>query len=167
MSPTPDQGAPSLLAMFVILQFVRVVLPEARIVLFVVVLAGWLFGTGAYSVRERIFHLREAEQKYPLAGAAVVARAGPDAWVLALQHSGSLRLYARSRTIRWDLIHPRDIDRAIEIVRTRYGRPPLAVLDPGEVDLFRERFEGSRAVASMTLLQLAGETRIYGFAVVP
>jgi hypothetical protein len=35
------------------------------------------------------------------------------------------------------------------------------VLDPGEVDPFRARFKGSHAVAAMTLLETAQETRLY------
>jgi hypothetical protein len=85
---------------------------------------------------------------------------GPRAWVLAGQHSGSLRHYAASHTVRWDLVAPGDLDRVLDILRAR-GARPIVVLDPGEVDAFRERFRTSRAVASMTLLETAHETRLY------
>ena len=67
----------------------------------------------------RRFDIRNQERKYPLAGAFVRERLPRDAFVLAGQHSGSIRYYANRPTLRWDLLSPtrtrqvtRDISRA-------------------------------------------------------
>jgi 4-amino-4-deoxy-L-arabinose transferase-like glycosyltransferase len=151
-----------LLATLVALRPVRRLAPEARTVIAAALSVALLFMMGRYALDNGAFHLHEAEQKYPAAGDAVVTRVGHGGWVLAAQHSGSLRLYAGSRTVRWDLVQPRDIDRVLELLGAR-GRPPLLVLDPGEVDLFRDRFSGSRAVTAMALVAVVQETQIYQF----
>ena len=151
-----------LLATLVALRPVRRLAPEARTVIAAAMTVALLFLMGRYALDNGAFHLHEAEQKYPAAGDAVVTRVGHGGWVLAAQHSGSLRFYAGSRTVRWDLVQPRDIDRVIELLGAR-GRPPLLVLDPGEVDVFRDRFSGSRAVTAMALVAVVQETQIYQF----
>lgn len=151
-----------LLATLVAVRTVRRLVPEARTVLVPVLTVALLFLMGRYAVDHSAFSMHEAERKYPVAGDAVLTRVGRGGWVLAGQHSGSLRLYAGSNTIRWDLVEPRAIDRVVDILEAG-GRTPLLVVDPGEVDPFRARFRGSRTVARMTLDGIAGETRIYRF----
>ena len=145
-----------LLATIMALRALRRLAPEARTVVAVALAVALLFLMGRYALDNGAFHLHEAERKYPAVGDAVLTRVGQGGWVLAAQHSGSLRLYAGSRTVRWDLVQPRDIDRVIELLGAR-GRPPLLVLDPGEVDLFRERFSGSRALTAMALVSVVQE----------
>jgi hypothetical protein len=149
-----------LLSAVVLLRAVRLLLPEARTVVTVAALIALVFVMGRAAIDNGALHIHDAEQKYPVVGAAVIQRVGPRAWVLAGQHSGSLRHYAASHTVRWDLVAPGDLDRVLDILRAR-GARPIVVLDPGEVDAFRERFRTSRAVASMTLLETAHETRLY------
>jgi hypothetical protein len=149
-----------LLSAVVLLRAIRLLLPETRTVVTAAALIALTFMMGRAAIDNGALHIHDAEQKYPVAGAAVVQRVGPGAWVLAGQHSGSLRLYAGSQTVRWDLVAPGDLDHVLEILRAR-GARPIVVLDPGEVDPFRERFKGSRAVAAMTLLETAQETRLY------
>ena len=151
-----------LMATIVTLRVVRRLAPEARTVLVTALTIALLFMMGRYALENGAFHLHEAERKYPAAGDAVLTRVGRGGWVLAAQHSGSLRWYAGSHTVRWDLVQPREIDRVIQILAAR-GRTPLLVVDPGEVDVFRKRFSGSRAVAAMTLVDVVDETRIYQF----
>ena len=149
-----------LLSAVVLLRCVRLFLPEGRIVLASAVLIAVLFVMGRAAVRDGALHIHEAERKYPAAGRAVVQHAGEGAWVLAGQHSGSLRYYAGSQTVRWDLVQPGELDLVVDTLRRR-GARPIVVLDPGEVDLFLKRFGGSRAVASMRLIEIAEETRVY------
>ena len=151
-----------LLATIVALGVLRRFARDARTVVAAALVVVVLVLMGRYALNNGVFHLRDAERKYPAVGNAVLTLIGQGGWVLAAQHSGSLRLYAGSRTVRWDLLEPRDIDRMVQLLGSP-GRRPLLVLDPGEVDLFRERFKGSRAVTAMALVGVVEETQIYQF----
>ncbi|MEO8077409.1 MAG: glycosyltransferase family 39 protein, partial [Acidobacteriota bacterium] len=110
------------------------------------------------------FDLRAQEQKYPLAGAFVRDRLPQKAFVLASQHSGSIRYYANRPTLRWDLLAPGHLDETLGILRAQ-GQEPFLVVDAGEDDEFRRRFEaaGQRAVRAMMSLAVCGDARVYGF----
>jgi hypothetical protein len=156
----PATAVMLLLSAFVLVRGVRLLLPDARIVVGGAVLIAVLVVMGRAAVANGALHIHEAERKYPAAGRAVLAHAGPGAWVLTGQHSGSLRYYAGSRTIRWDLVEPADVDLVVDTLRAR-GAHPMVVLDPGEADEFRKRFAGSRTVSAMRLIEIVEETRLY------
>jgi hypothetical protein len=66
----------------------------------------------------------------------------PDAAVVTLQHSGTLR--ASRVTVRWDGISPSWLDRSIEHLQT-HGRRPFLLIDDSERPTFIKRFgEASR-----------------------
>jgi dolichyl-phosphate-mannose-protein mannosyltransferase len=111
-----------------------------------------------------VFDIRAQEQKYPRAGAFVRDSLPPAAFVLAMQHSGSIRYYANRPTLRWDLLDPHRLDDTIAMLRAR-GFVPCAVVDAAEDEAFRRRFEDARqrAVRRLTPLAVLGDTRIYGF----
>ena len=90
----------------------------------------------AFVARQATFDVRRMEAKYPLAGEMVARRTPPDAIVLAVQHSGSLRYYANRATLRWDRISADQLERLLT------SGPPLYVLfdDRGEQETFRSRF---------------------------
>jgi hypothetical protein len=69
--------------------------------------------------------------------------------VLAGQHSGSLRHYARRTTLRWDVIAPQDLAPVVREARRR-GHAVYAALDADETSPFHERF--TAVSASVTLL---------------
>jgi hypothetical protein len=110
------------------------------------------------------FDIRFQERKYPLAGAFVRERLPPAAFVLAVQHSGSIRYYAGRPTLRWDVILPRHLDQVLATLRAQ-GFEPFAVVDGGEDEDFRRRFGAAdqRAVRGLLLLAVLGDTRIYAF----
>jgi hypothetical protein len=90
---------------------------------------------------------------------------GPgNAFVLAAQHSGSIRYYAHRPTLRWDLLSPTRLDQALATFRSQ-GFEPILVVDANEYDAFRERFEatGQRGVQQLVPLAVIGDTRIFGF----
>src|SRR6185503_4436753 len=62
-----------------------------------------------------------------------------DAVILGVQHTGSLRIYANRLTLRYDLLEPAWLDRAVDYLRS-IGRRPYFVLDGAEVDAFKRRF---------------------------
>jgi hypothetical protein len=118
----------------------------------------------AYAERHRAFELRNQERKYPLAGEYVRTRGPANAFVLAAQHSGSIRYYAHRPILRWDLLSPTRLDQALAIFRAQ-GFEPILVVDAAEDRAFRERFAatGQRAVEHLIPLAVVGDTRIFAF----
>jgi hypothetical protein len=110
------------------------------------------------------FDIRTQERKYPLAGAFVRDHLPARAIVLAAQHSGSIRYYASRPTFRWDLLSPTRLDQALATFRAQ-GYEPFLVVDGGEYDEFKKRFDAAQQRASLhpTLLAITGDARIYAF----
>jgi Dolichyl-phosphate-mannose-protein mannosyltransferase len=124
-----------------------------------------LLWTLAQSARSRdVFAVHRQESKYPAAGAFVREHLPPTAFILAAQHSGSIRYYAERPTLRWDLLDAAHLDQALASLRAE-GYEPYAVLDAEEDVEFRRKFAaaGQRAAARLTPLAVLGAARVYGF----
>jgi hypothetical protein len=108
------------------------------------------------------FDIRNQERKYPLAGQFVRDRLPSNAMVLAAQHSGSIRYYAGRPTFRWDLLAPSRLDQALAVFRAQ-GYEPVLVVDGGEYDEFRKRFDAANQEAprGASLLAILADARIY------
>jgi hypothetical protein len=117
-----------------------------------------------YAEGKGVFDIRNQERKYPLAGEFVRTRGPKNAFVLAAQHSGSIRYYANRPTLRWDLLSPTRLDQVITTFRAQ-GYEPLLVVDVGEYESFRERFAatGQQAVQQLTPLAVLGDARVFAF----
>jgi hypothetical protein len=117
-----------------------------------------------YAGRSGAFDLRNQERKYPAAGEFVRSKGPSNAFVLAAQHSGSIRYYAKRPTLRWDLLSPTRLDEALSVFRAQ-GYEPILVVDVGEYEAFRERFAaaGQQAVHHLTPLAVLGEARVFAF----
>jgi hypothetical protein len=75
-----------------------------------------------------VFTMPEHERRHRLAG-DLVARATPGhAVVLALQHSGSLRYYARRDTLNWDQLPSGSLRETVRVLRQQ-GRPVFVITD--------------------------------------
>ena len=111
-----------------------------------------------------VFGMRDGERKYPRAGGFVSQRLPAKAFVLAAQHSGSIRYYSGRPTLRWDLLDAASLDRAIASLR-RAGYEPYAVLDVEEDERFRAYFgaRDQQAVAGLIPMATLGNTNVYGF----
>jgi hypothetical protein len=95
---------------------------------------------GVHVAAERsVFDLGRGERRYVDVGRFVASHTEPDAVMLSLQHSGSLRLYADRLTLRYIVLDPLWLDRAVSYLQS-IGRHPYFVLDGGEVEAFRQRF---------------------------
>ena len=98
---------------------------------------------GLHVAAERsAFDLGRAERRYVDVARFVASHTEPDAVILSVQHSGSLRLYADRLTLRYDALDPLWLDRVVAYLQAN-GRRPYFVLDGGEVDAFRQRFGGA------------------------
>jgi hypothetical protein len=111
-----------------------------------------------------VFRVWEGERKYPAVGTFVRDRLPRTAFVLAAQHSGSLRYYSHRPTLRWDLLDRASLDRALRSLRAA-GYDPFLVVDTGEDETFRQRFGGAsaRAIENLAPLATIGNTTVYAF----
>ena len=91
------------------------------------------------AVDRSAFDLGRGERRYVDVARFVASHTDPDAVILSLQHSGSLRLYADRLTLRYDVLDPLWLDRVVAYLQS-IGRRPYFVLDGGEVEAFRQRF---------------------------
>jgi hypothetical protein len=95
---------------------------------------------GVHVAAERsVFDLGRGERRYIDVGRFLASHTEPDAVILALQHSGSLRLYGGRLTLRYAVLDPLWLDRTVSYLQS-IGRHPYFVLDGGEVEAFRRRF---------------------------
>ena len=86
-----------------------------------------------------VFDLGRGERRYIDVARFIESHTDPDAVMLSVQHSGSLRLYANRLTLRYDVLDPEWLDRTVAYLQS-IGRRPYFVLDGGEVDAFKQRF---------------------------
>jgi hypothetical protein len=89
------------------------------------------------------FLLQSLDQHYPETARSVVRHVPPNAAVLTLQHSGSLRHYGHLLTLRWDVGSPKQFDGMVAWLETN-GHPPYFLLEDEEVPRFRAQTPGSR-----------------------
>jgi hypothetical protein len=90
-------------------------------------------------IQRHAFELGISERRYVDMARFVAAHTEPDAVILSVQHSGSLRLYGDRLTLRYDALDPLWLDRVVAHLQAS-GRRPYYVLDGGEVEAFRQRF---------------------------
>ncbi|HEY3383943.1 MAG TPA: glycosyltransferase family 39 protein [Vicinamibacterales bacterium] len=95
-----------------------------------------------------VFLIGAEEQRAVLAAHRVAVSTPPNAMILSMQHSGSLRYYSGRKTIRWDFLMARDLDAAVAAIRARGYRPYIA-LDAWERPRFEERFAGWSALGNL------------------
>jgi hypothetical protein len=108
------------------------------------------------------FALKDGEAKYVEVGRLVNRLLPPDAVVISMQHSGSLRFYTGRRILRWDYLDPAWLDRGVAWLRAN-GHPTYAVLDLSELEEMKRRYGPARQAAMGRLIPLGGfaETRVY------
>jgi hypothetical protein len=137
-------------------------LTRAHAMAAVIVVAG-LAAHGLYFARaQSAFDLAAGERRYALVGNYVARFTEPGAVMLSMQHSGSLRLYGNRLTLRYDILDPAWLDRALDHLQAT-GHRPYLVLDEWEVKKFVERFGGTSRIGALDWPPLAtfGTTGIY------
>ena len=90
-------------------------------------------------MRLGLFDIARFESRYQRVAEGVARLTPPNAAILSMQHSGTIRYYASRVTLRYDLLDPRWLDRAVSDLADAGYRPYL-VLEDWEVEAFRERF---------------------------
>lgn len=110
------------------------------------------------------FQVRDGEQKYPRVAAYVREHLSESAFILSMQHSGSIRYYTRRPILRWDVLDRAWLDRAVSSLRTA-GYEPFVVVDVDEDAAFRERFAATSqsSLERLVVIETIGHTTVYGF----
>ncbi len=117
----------------------------------------------AVAAERHAFDLGRGERRYLDVARFVAGHTDPNAVVLSVQHSGSLRIYADRLTLRYDALDPLWLDRVVAYLQS-IGRRPYYVLDGGEVEAFKRRFGGTNAMGTLDwppMATLGGTIAIY------
>ena len=115
----------------------------ARSVVIAPVLVGLVTWYVGYARRHEAFALKEFERRYIAAGTFVGKTLPANAVVITIQESGAVRYYGRRPAALWDAIAPAELDETIGEFE-RVGFRPYLLLEEGELDNFRQRFNGER-----------------------
>jgi hypothetical protein len=106
-----------------------------------------------------IYTVRDHEQRY-VGAAAAIATAEPNRAVcLAMLHSGALRYYKGCLTARYDWLPAGRLCESLETLRAA-GLRPYIVLDDWELDQFRQRFNLPPSTDAWPWLRLASPTQV-------
>lgn len=112
------------------------------------------------SRRRGVFTSGAIEQKYPNAAAFVRDKLPRSSYVLARQHSGSIRLYAGRPTIRWDALGGDQLDLVVQQLRS-IGAEVHVVVDEDEWTPFTTHFAGQLATSRLRQLAVFGQAHVY------
>ena len=115
------------------------------------------------AVDRSAFDLGRGERRYLDVARFIAGHTEPDAVILSVQHSGSLRIYADRLTLRYDALDPLWLDRVVAHLQS-IGRRPYFVLDGGEVDAFRQRFGAANRAGALDwppMATLGGTIAVY------
>jgi len=100
------------------------------------------------AARRETFNVARGEAKYVDVARVVAAITDPDAVIISMQHSGSLRYYAGRLTLRWDYGDPAWLDRTIDWLAA-HGHHPYFALEPQEIDAMRARAAATSVAARL------------------
>ncbi len=117
----------------------------------------------ASAVDGNAFRMRDFERRFRDGGEYVARHLPPDAVVLTVWQSGSVRFYSGRSTMAWNAIEPEWLDRALEFLRAE-GRRPYLLFERDEDQEFRRRFEGSSPVGALDwppIAEINRQVRIY------
>jgi len=95
-----------------------------------------------------VFAIHRAERRYPDVGSAIARTLEPNAVVLTILQSGSIRMYGQRLTVRWDLIEPDNLDFTLKALEEA-GYAPYVMVEEWEEAAFRERFASSKGVGRL------------------
>jgi hypothetical protein len=106
--------------------------------------------------------LQRLEARFERAGTVVGERLPPNALVLTVWHSGSVRFYGQRKTLVWDALDPAWLDRALAYLGSR-GYEPYLLFDGAEEAAFRRQFAGS-AIGALDwppAMDIGGQVRVF------
>lgn len=146
------------------LRATRALAPIARVAV-VAVLVALCVGRALDAASERLtFTVGDGEDKYVRVARMVAASTEPDAVVLSMLHSGSIRYYGGRLTMRYDMLDPAWLERSVSWMRERDVHAYL-LLEQGEFMDFVARYgpAGQEVLAADPVAVYHGDTQIYLF----
>lgn len=135
----------------------------AAAVVTAVVLAAGVFGL--YTARARgVFAIGDEERRYVTVARLIESATEPDAVILTGLHAGTLRYYAGRETVRFDVLDPVWLDRAVAWLAER-GRHPYILVEDWEHPLFNARFGPTNALGHLAITPMLAwqSTRVRGW----
>ena len=90
----------------------------------------------------------EGERRYATIAGLVARVTDPSSAIITTSHVGPVRYYGGRLTVRYDVLDPAWLDRAVEWL-AREGRRPYILLEEQELPEFRQRFRGARALSGL------------------
>ena len=137
---------PSWPAICVGMAAVLVRLGQSRLIAVRMIAIGIAIATGAYGIhyaaRNGAFPSGEGGHRYVSVAKMVEQATDPSAVIITGQHSGPTRYYAGRTIIRYELLDPAWLDRALAWLAA-HGRRPFFLLEEYEVAEFEKRFSGA------------------------
>ena len=111
--------------------------------------------------QEQAFNLHRYESRYRFAGRYLASALPPNAVVITVQESGSVRYYARVPIVRWDLLDV-DLDTAIAGLRA-IGRHPVLLIEDWEVPELAKKYphSGNARLDWAARAEFGDETRVF------
>jgi hypothetical protein len=102
------------------------------------------------ALQRGVFPAGEGERRYATIATLVAQQTEPEAMILASIHGGSTRYYAGRATMRFDLLDPAWLDRAVEWLE-QHGRHPYLLIEDWEMKAFTTRFGSLNRLGNLTL----------------
>jgi hypothetical protein len=109
------------------------------------------------------FELDRLERRFWRAGEAVRDTLPPNAIVIAVWQSGTMRFHARREAVLWDSLDPTWLDRAVEWLTAR-GYEPYFLLERWEEPQFRQRFAAQSPLGALDwppAMEVERQVRLY------
>ena len=121
-----------------------------------------LAGMQAAGARQ-VLALQDMEGRYRETAALVADRLPPNAVLITVWQSGSVRFHAGREAVLWDSLDPAWLDRAVAWLVAQ-GRAPYILLERREEAEFRDRFRGQAEIGALDWpprFNIGGQSRIF------
>jgi hypothetical protein len=96
-----------------------------------------------------VFSLGSGERRYATIARLVEDNTEPNAVILTCQHSGTALYYAGRDTVRFDVLDPAWLDRAVEWLAGR-GRHPYFLIEDWEQPIFETHFRNGNRLGTLS-----------------
>ncbi len=103
--------------------------------------------------QRNVFPPGEGERRYATIAELVEHHTDPDAMILASIHAGAMRYYTGRTTMRYDLLDPAWLDRAVQWLEQE-GRHPYVLVEDWEMPAFRTRFSATNRLGDLRIAPL-------------
>jgi hypothetical protein len=111
----------------------------------------------------QVLALQGLEGRYRATAAVVTEKLPPNAVLITVWQSGSVRFHAGREAVLWDSLDPAWLDRSLQWLAAN-GRVPYILVERREEAEFRDRFRGHAAIGALDWpprFNIGGQARIF------